>query len=270
MAEGRDTRLTLLGIRFRPPDGLGGPSTIVAGRLPRRPGEAALDQSAAHLLHVRLNDTLVINGTRELIVAITAGTNLLASQFVFEGTDSSTEALLPVASFGLIQLRAHADREQVRLAIMRRFPDVQVMTPGMFLANNLREVGTGFRPMLLLISLLGITSSALLVAFLVESLVEGRRNELAVLLAIGIPPPAIVAGLSLHVAKLLACGIVAGAIAAHALAAIIDFVAPVIPLSYTVKDLFIVAAILGASGFVASLVPIARLRHIDPLEAFRS
>lgn len=269
-AESKGRRLTLLGIRFRAPGGLGGPAVLVAGTMPRGPGEVALDRAAAHLLNSRLDDSLSLNGTDVKVVGITSGTNLLATQFVFGDIDSAVQRLMPGASFGLIEATAGASIEQVGAHIRQRFPDVEVMSRHSFIKNNLREVGSGFLPMLLLISLLGVASSALLVAFLIEGVVEERRGELAVLLATGATPTAIAAGLAIHAAKLLGTGIVIGAIAAHLLAATIDLVAPVIPLSYSIADMSIVAALLAMSGFLAALVPLFRLKDIDPLEAFRS
>ena len=269
-AESKGRRLTLLGIRFRAPDGLGGPSVLVAGKMPQGLSEVALDRAAAHLLNVRLNDSLSLNGTEVKVVAITSGTNLLATQFVFGDIDSTVQRLIPSASFVLIEAKAGASIEHVGAHIRQRFPDVEVMSRDAFIRNNLRETGSGFLPMLLLISLLGVASSALLVAFLIEGVVEERRGELAVLLATGATPSAISSGLAIHAAKLLGAGIVIGAIAAHLLAATIDLVAPVIPLSFSIADMSVVAALLAMSGFLAALVPLFRLKDIDPLEAFRS
>ena len=268
--EANGRRLTLLGIRFRAAGGLGGPATLISGRLPRGPGEVALDRAAAHLLDVVLHESVSVNGTNVEIVGITTGTNLLATQFIFADSDPAMEAILGRTSFGLIEAAPGARVEDLRSRMQARFPDLEVMTRTAFLENNLREIASGFLPLLLLISMLGIFSSALLVAFLIEGVVEERRGELAVLLATGARPAAIAGGLAIHAAKLLVTGIVLGAGLAHLLAATIDHVAPVIPLSYSPVDMSIVFALLATSGMVAALVPLFRLKDIDPLEAFRS
>jgi putative ABC transport system permease protein len=266
-ANGR--RLTLLGIQFRSPHGLGGPAVLVAGTMPKGRGEVALDRSAAHLLDTRLGESISLNGTAVKVAGITAGTNLLATQFVFGDFDSSAQGL-PGASFGLIETAAGASIDQTGVEIRHRFPGIEVISSDAFIKNNMREAGSGFLPMLFLISFLGIASSALLVAFLIEGVVEEKRGELAVLLATGATPSAIAAGLAIHAAKLLGIGIVTGALAAHLLSAAIDFVAPVIPLSFSIADMSIVTGLLAISGFLAALAPLFRLKDIDPLEAFRS
>jgi pyrroline-5-carboxylate reductase len=87
---------------------------------------------------------------------------------------------------------------------------------------------------------------------------------------VGAGAAAIAGGLTLHAASLLGTGIAAGAIAAHLLSWLIDVTAPVIPLEYSTGDLLLVATLLSASGLFASIVPVLRLKNIDPLEAFRS
>jgi ABC-type antimicrobial peptide transport system permease subunit len=269
-AESRGKRLTLLAVRFRAPRGLGGPAVLLTGAMPTGPAEVALDRAAAHMLSVQLHDTLSMNGTDVRVAGITSGTNLLATQFVFGDFDSSARQLTTSASFGLVEVAGGVTSEALRADIHERFPALEVMGREAFITNNLRETGSGFLPMLLLISILGMSSSALLIAFLIEGVVEQRRGELAVLLATGATPLAIAAGLGIHAAKLLVSGIVIGAAGAHLLAATIDFFAPVIPLSYSVTDMCMVAVLLALSGIIAALLPLYRLKDIDPLEAFRS
>ena len=99
---------------------------------------------------------------------------------------------------------------------------------------------------------------------------EHRRGDLAVLLAAGATPATIGGGLTLHASELLLTGICAGALCAHLLSAVLDAVAPIIPLHYVTSDLLFVAALLSTAGLLASAIPIFRLKDIDPLEAFRS
>ncbi len=263
-------RLTLLGIQFRGPDGLGGPAMLIAGTMPHGQGEVALDRAAAHRLDTRLDDNLSVNGIRVKVVGITSGTNLLTTQFVFGDIDADLQRIVPGVSFGVIRTTAGTDMAQVGARIHARFPDIEVMDRDSFTANNLREIGAGFLPMLLLMSMLGATSSALLVAFLIEGVVEQRRASLAVLLATGATTGSIAAGLALHVAKLLGFGLLLGVVAAHILATVIDLLAPVIPLRYAIADLAAVVTLLAVSGLLAAFVPLIRLKNIDPLEAFRA
>ncbi len=266
--EAKGERVTLLAIGFRAPHGLGGP-TFISGLAPASSDEIVIDRAAAHLLHVRVGDTVSLNRQTKRIVGISRETNLLATQFVF-GDLASMSDPVPLVSFIVVEVAKKARPLDVLRDIHRDRHDLDIFTSEEFLRNNLREVGAGFRPMLLLITILGTTSAALLVAFLIEGVVEERRGELAVLLATGMTPAAIAGGLTLHAARLLVAGIAAGTACAHLLSWGLDLAAPVVPLTYSSGDLLIVASMLSAAGVIASVVPLLRLKDIDPLEAFRS
>lgn len=253
-------RVTLLAIGFAAPDGLGGPP-LREGRAPRGEDEIALDRAAAHRLHAAVGGVVVLSGQRKRVVGISEGTNLLATQFAFANVTGT-----PAVSFALA---ATVPASGVEDRVLKRFPDLEVMNRASFEANNVREIGAGFVPMLRLITSLGIASASLLVAFLIHGIFEERRGELAVLLAAGATPAAIGSGIAFRAAEVLATGIAMGVASAHLLAWTIDRVAPVMPLALTTHDLLLVAALLSISGIAASVLPIIHLKDIDPLEAFR-
>src|SRR5205823_1183520 len=116
-ARSKGRRLTLLGIQFRSPGGLGGPAVLAAGKMPRGSGEVALDRSAAHLLNTQLNENISLNGTAVKVAGITAGTNLLATQFIFGDLDSSVPRFVSGASFGLVEASNGDAVEQVAMQI---------------------------------------------------------------------------------------------------------------------------------------------------------
>lgn len=268
-AEANGKRLTLLGIGYRAPDGLGAPE-LFRGRAPQGRNELVIDRAAAHILGVDSGDALAVNGRSMRVAGLSRDTNLLATQFLFADLRSLNAEGLPVASFAIVEVAPNARATEVVRHIRGRFPDLAVFDRPTFTQNNLREVASGFRPVLDLITALGVISAALLVAFLVEGIVEERRGELAVLLATGARPLTIGMGLALHTIRLLATGITLGATAASLLAWALDHIAPVVPLTSSARDFAIVAALLTGSGIAACCVPLIQLKDIDPLEAFRS
>jgi len=80
---GERARLTLYGVGYRAPDGLGGPPAFEAGRPPHTQREVAIDRAAARRLGVGLDDTVFVNGRAARVVGLTTGTNLLVTQFIF-------------------------------------------------------------------------------------------------------------------------------------------------------------------------------------------
>ena len=161
--------LTLMGIGIKP-NALGGPPTLRAGRNPAGSEETALDRAAAYRLNVGLADTVLVNGAPKLVVGLTSGTNLLATQFAFFDLDAVRLSLgMPERfSFVAVQLEPGADRTIVAQRLATRLKHVEIMSRADFVANNVREVAAGILPVMSLVGLLGITVAAVLVILLIQ------------------------------------------------------------------------------------------------------
>jgi ABC-type antimicrobial peptide transport system permease subunit len=154
-------------------------------------------------------------------------------------------------------------------AIASRFPDLVPHTRAAFQRANQREIDSGFLPLVALVGILGLAASAVLVVLLVHGAVEEDRENIAILFALGAQTGAVRRGVLRHGLLMIGTGALAGTLAALALRATFDAVLPTIPLLVLPGD---VAAAVGAfilAGGAAALVPVARLRRVDPLDAFR-
>jgi hypothetical protein len=269
---GPQRRLNLLTIGFRQPDGLGGPPAYVKGRAPRSGDEVALDKAAAHRLKVGVGDTIEFIGSRVVVAGLTTGTNILATQFVFgdlarvaEGSHSEGRA-----SFVLIKLAPGADRERIIGAIEGRSPALRAFTREEFVESNEREVADGFIPLLALVTALGVGAAALLVGLLILSVVDERRGDIAVLMALGTEARAVGQGMLAQATALSLKGAIFGVALSYGLNAVLETALPTIPLRISTLDVALIAGLFIMTGSVAALAPVVRLSAIDPLEAFRS
>jgi putative ABC transport system permease protein len=265
-------RLTLLSIGYDAPARLGAPPQLAAGTPPQRTRQIALDRAAAHRLRVRVGDSVRVNGTSAEVVGLTRGTNLLATQFLFSTIDDARlgSGLPEHISFVAIRLEPDAGAGDIAREIERRMPGVRVYARDAFVANNLREVAAGTLPLLALITALGLSVAFVLVVMLVQGLVDDRRADVAVLLALGAAVPAIARGLLGRAALIVAAGAGSGAGLAIALAATLDRIAPGIELPFGGVAFAAVLALFLGAGLAAATVPVLRLRRVDPLEAFRT
>ena len=265
-------RATLLAIGYRLPDGLGGPPPLREGRRPQRWDEVVLDRAAADRLGVGIGSPLRVGGLAVTVTGLTTGTNLLATQFVFGdlGTACRAAGLQGRVSFVAVGAAPGADKDALARALRERLAGTSVLTGGEFVAANLREVSAGLLPLLGLLVTLGLAVAAVLVALLAQGLVEERREDLAVLLALGVSPFRMGAALLRGVAALVATGAVTGATLAALLALALDRWAPAVALQPRVDDALLTLALLVAAGALGAALPVARLRGVDPLEAFRS
>jgi putative ABC transport system permease protein len=265
------SRLTLLAIGYKVPGGLAGPPLFAVGRAPRGLREVALDRVAAWRFGIGVGDTVFVAGRRLRVAGLTRGTNILATQFLFADFDAAAIAAGAPgkASFLVARLAPRAAADSVAHAIEERFPALQAFSRARFLANNQREVTAGFLPLLGLIAILGIVAAAVLVGLLLHGVVEERRGDIAVLLALGADVESVGVGMIAHALGLVALGVVAGSAGAWALAAILDRMLPVVPLAVSARDAIAISLLFLMAGLIAALVPVFSLRHVDPLEAFR-
>jgi putative ABC transport system permease protein len=269
--DGPSLQLTLLGIGSLP-GRAGGlpPAALREGRAPLRRGEVALDRAAAYRLRVGVGDTVLANGRSFRVVGLTSGTNLLATQFAFFELVSARKSLgLPDrASFLALTLKPGADPARVALAIEDRFDAVTVHSRTRFLANNVREVSAGVLPVMAMIAALGSVVAAILILLLVQGTVEEQRTELATLRAIG-AGTSVGWALILRAGALALCGVAAGGAGAWGLVQLLDRVLPTVTLAPRPADVLGAAGAFVLVAVTAALIPVARLRRMDPLEAFR-
>jgi ABC-type antimicrobial peptide transport system permease subunit len=268
---GGPASLTMLALAFRSPAGLGGPRLVVTGGRDLSAGGILIDRAAAFRLSAHVGDTLLVNGSPAVVTGITRGTNLVATQLLFAdfASLSTASGIGGIASFIVVRLAPGADPRAVADALREQLPRARIIPRDEFVHNNVREVASGFVPLLSLLSVVGMAVTGLLVALLVQGSVDERRDEIAVLLALGTPMLAIAAGVTIGVLLLIVPGAVLGAAATIGLARILDLAFPAVELTVQAADTLLVLSMFVTAGMIAALIPVLRLRSIDPLEAFR-
>lgn len=269
--ENPDRVVTLLAIGYEAPDGLGGPPAFAEGVAPRQRKEIALDRAAAFRIGAAVGDSVVLGRIKVEVSGLTTATNIVATQFVFGDLEAVADGLgsRREASLILVQLEATAVRDRVVRKLEERFPSVNVYPRDMFVRANEREVIAGFLPLLTLVAALGAGAACVLVGLLVLSVVDERRGEIAVLMAVGLRLGRIAQGVVAYVAQLLGLGIAIGLASAYGLTFVLDQLLPTIPLSLSASDASIVAVVFSLAGIGAAVVPVMQLGKVDPLEAFR-
>jgi putative ABC transport system permease protein len=264
-----DLGIMLLAVGYRVPDGLGSPPSFLAGHAPRGDGEVALDRAAAFRLGVTLGDALSVNGLDVRVVGLTEHTNLLITQLLFFDAEVAehTSGLTDQVSFVVVRATS---AESVARRIHEEFPGVNVVATDAFVRNSVRESASGFVPVLALIAVLGLLAAAVLVALLMQGLVEDRRKEIAVLAAMGLGANRIGLGLVLNACLLVGAGTLIGGVSSLGLDALLGRLLPTVQLTFMPADVAITLGAFFLAGVIGALLPTLRLRAIDPLEAFES
>jgi putative ABC transport system permease protein len=201
---------------------------------------------------------------------VTRGTNLLVTQYAFV---SRTELLQAVgvsdrATFLLVRT-APLEASRVARAITDRVTNVEAFDRATFIANNRREIESGFLPILWAIALLGVIVGGSVVALMTYAAVLEKRADYVLLAAIG-ARRATRFGVVLQQAVLAAA---AGGAAGIAALALIERVLPsIVPeIEFRLDPATTLAALVGAVTMAAlgALIPGRLATRLPPLEALR-
>ncbi len=272
-ATGRPPRrpIMLLAIGYRAPDGLGGAPRIAAGRRPTAAREIVLDRAAAHRLDARVGGVVLVNGSEFQVVGLSARTNLVSTQFAFldAGAAATLSGFGRSASFIAVGLSPGASAQDVAARIAAEFPGVSIHGRTVFTERNVEEIFAGFRPVQILVSAIGVTAAAALVALLVQATLEDRQREAALLLALGAATTDVAVAVVHAALRLVAAGVAVGTVAAVILTAALDRWVPTLEMAPDPTDVARVALVYVAVGLAAALVPVVRLGRVAPVEAFR-
>ncbi len=264
-------RVTVLAIGYRTASGLGGPQRLIAGRAPTGPDEIVLDRAAAHRLAARAGSTLLLHREQVRVSGISRDTNLIGTQLAF-GDHGEAEDLMGVwgrASFLTVKLVDGADPGATAARLASRLQDAAVFTRDEFVAHNVREISAGLGPLLALVVTLGVSVSTALVALLAHAMVDDRRPELALLLALGAPIATLGRAVIARTTGIAAAGALTACALAVALSFLLERALPTVELSLRPIDGLATLTLCCGSAALASISPVARLRRVDPLEAFR-
>lgn len=260
---------TALALAMPDAAGPGGPPGWVAGRAPQAPDEIGLDRALAWSLGVGVGDRVRVTDRELRVVGLSRDTDLIATRFVFLDLTVAQQlsSYRGQASFLAVKLR-DGEGPEVRAALALA-ADADVVEPSKFLSGNLRELLGGFRSTQRAVAALGLIASAFVVALLIQGVLEQRRRDVALLLAMGSPMAPIVLALVGEMALLVAVGVWLGG----ALVALFAWVTarwwPIVVLEPSLADALWTSALFVAVACLAAFVPLQRLRRVDPSEAFR-
>jgi putative ABC transport system permease protein len=264
--------LSLLALGYDAPNALGGPLRITRGRAPLRDREVVLDRASAFQLGVHIDDTVRLNGVDTRVVGISDETNLLATQLAFMTRESASRAsgFGERVSFVLVELEGGAAPADVARDIEAALPGVAVHTRERFVARNVQEVAAGFRPLLLIVCVVGMAAAAVLVSLLIHGVVDDRAHDIAVLLALGAPIARITGSVLTHAFALVVVGGALGASLSCAFRSALVRWFPTVGLAIEARDVLAIVLVLCLAALVSAGIPLIRLRRIDPVEAFRA
>lgn len=256
---------------FESRTGLGGPPRLAGGRIASGEGEIVLDRSFARRFGLVLDDTVRIRNQTLRVVGLSEGTNMFVIQYAFVTLEQARNlAGYPgLVTCFLVRLKDPADCERVRADVREDFDDLEVFTHDEFLANNIREMESGFLPLLLVLALLGAVVLTIILSLILSMNILERRNDFAVLKALGSPRRTLRVIVMAQAFILGWAGSLAGFVAIGPLAGVVETLAPEVS---TRIEMTMLGATFGSTGLMnllSSWIALRRIRSVYPLEVFR-
>ena len=255
---------------FDPEAGAGGPPGIVEGRSIEREGEIVLDRAFAAKHRLHLGDRVRIRKESMEVVGMSSGTNAFVMQYAFVSLSTARKlAGFPgLTTCYLVDVEEGTGVAEVAERIRSRLPGVVVYDHATFLANNIREMESGFLPLLYTVAALGAVVLTIILSLLLSINILERREDFAVMKALGSPRgflPRLVVNQSL----LISLGGVVTAVALFfPLVAMIEGLCPEVSTRSSLAQIAAVAVIVAVISLVSAFISLQRLRKIYPLEAF--
>jgi len=253
------------------PQGLGGPVNVKSGSGTPKTGEIVIDSVLARKSGIAIGDE-VKAGLRQLkVVGISSGGNVVIAQLSFV---SKEEARILVGFDGYVNfalVKAEPGRTQeVVDDVNTRLPGLSAYTSESFASNSRQVLQSSLLPILQVILVLSFVVGAVVVGLTVYTSVLEKEREFGVMKALGTPR----LGLARVVAEesAIACllGFIVGEGANLLASSLAERAVPQFVTEVKWVDVATVFACAALMAVVASLIPIRRLTHVDPLTVFKA
>jgi putative ABC transport system permease protein len=245
---------------------------IVAGSGALGSHEIIVDLALARRAGLAVGDTVLVQGRSYRVSGISEGTNVVISQFTFVRIEDAEELFgFPgVVSFLLVQGRAGLSTEQIKSRVRAAAPGLNVFTADEFTANNLEELRSGLLPILATVALFGAVVGASVITLLLYGSVLERREEYAVVKAIGASRNFLRLLVLRQSLAAVICGYAIGLSLYFVARPVILRLVPVLAISLLPAAAIAIAAVTAVMGVAGALLPIAKLERVLPGEVFRA
>jgi len=251
--------------------GIGGPPGITEGKNITEDNEIVLDRSFAAKYNIRTGDDLCVKDDTLKVSGLSSGTNMFVIQYAFISLHKAGEiAGYPfLVSCYQVRLKPHADPEGTAMALRDEISDITVIDQQTFLNNNKREMESGILPLLYTVAFIGAIVLTAILSLILSMHVLERKNEYAVMKALGAPSGFLPVLLIKQAMVLSLCGMITAATLISPLLCLVEKLSPEVAGETSLQHLAIVLAGIGIICLISSAVPIGKLRKIYSLDAFK-
>jgi len=264
----RDRTVFLTG--FDPEEGLGGPPQLASGRTVLKDDEIVLDKAFAAKFKFKMGDHVEIQKHSLEIVGISTGTNAFVIQYAFVTLRFAQKMMgFPgIVTCCLVKVKDRNNLEKVAGKIREELPGLEVYDHKTFLENNIREMESGFLPLLYTVAVIGAVVLTVILSLLLSVNILEKRKDFAVLKTLG-SPKGFLRRLIIEQALLISSAAsVVAMIVFFPMVQLIEKISPEVSTKSTVGQIIVVVIVVEIMSLISSFLSIRGLRRIYLLEAF--
>jgi putative ABC transport system permease protein len=261
---------TLFLVGYDPVAGSGGPPEIVAGRGVMADTEIVLDRSFARKHGILPGEFVCVQDDSLCVVGLSGGTNAFVIQYGFASI-ARVRSLIGFPSMVTcycVRLRPGTAIDSMRTALVDDLPGIVVFDQETFLNNNVREMESGFLPILYAIAAIGAIVLTSILTLLLTVIILESRKDFAVMRALGSPDRFIHSVILAQAMLLACCGTVVAMALFPPMASVIEWLTPEVSTAASATQIGSVTAVVLVVTSISAWIAIRRVKPIYPLEAF--
>jgi len=250
--------------------GVGSPPELVQGRHVEKEGEIVLDRSFATKFHFGVGDQVVIKEETLTVVGMSARTNMFVIQYAFVTLRQAQSQIgYPgLVTCYLITVEDSSTIASVRERIREELPGTEVYDQNEFLGNNIREMQSGFLPLLYTIAAIGGVVLTTILSLIISINVLERRKDFAMMKTLG-SPRRFLRGLIVELGlEISSAGCCLALVCFFPIVRFVEAVSPEVSTKTSVEQFAAVVLAVWGMSFLSSLFAVRRVRRIYSLEAF--
>jgi putative ABC transport system permease protein len=254
---------------YDPKTGRGGPPLLLKGRSPMTDDEIVFDHAFALKHGYKIGDSIHLQGQILNLVGMSGGTNAFVIQYAFV-TIACAQRLIGfpgLVTCFLVTVKG-AEPETVQAAIKAALPSVEVFDQATFVANNTRELQTGFLTFIYTIAAMGLVVLTTILSLLLSIHILERRREFAVMKVVG-ASHRFLSGLVVKQALLISgLGMGSALVLFVPVTWLVEWLAPEVAVATSVSQAIAVGGLVAVVGLASAALALGRLRRIYAMEAF--
>jgi ABC-type antimicrobial peptide transport system permease subunit len=249
----------------------GAPQRLSEGRQVSNDSEIVIDKAFAAKMKLQIGNSIQIHDATLKVVGLSEGTNMFVIQYGFVSlkTAQAVLGLQGIVSCYLVRVNAQHTVHDVADTIRQEIPGVEVYTQAQFLQNNIREMESGFLPLLYAIAGIGGVVLTTILSLILSINILERRKDFAILKTLGAPAgflPNLVIAQSLAISFM---GFLLALVVFFPASRAIEILSPDVSTKSSWEQIMAVSFTVAMMSLLSSFFSLQRLRRIYPTEAFQ-